>query len=57
MKAKLIKAGRGDPEVFPRLQKAQSTLKPGGTFKAVTLLKGWLVVNGSTYCISHISTY
>ena len=22
----------------------QSTLKPGGTFKAVTLLEGWLVV-------------
>lgn len=44
VKAKLIKAGRGEPEAFPMLQKVQSILKPDGSFKGVTLLKGWLIV-------------
>lgn len=43
VKAKLMKAGRGEPEAFPRLQKAKCMLKPGGTFKGITLLEGWLV--------------
>ncbi len=39
-----MKAGGGDMEAFPRLQKAQDTLKPGETFRGVELLQGWLVV-------------
>ena len=44
VKAKLIKASRGESEAFPRLHKALPNLKPGGVFKAVTLLEGWLIV-------------
>ena len=44
VKAKLMKAGGRDMEAFPRLQKAQDTLKPGETFRGVELLQGWLIV-------------
>ena len=39
---KLIKAANGE-DAYPRL-KSQSNLQPGGVFKGVTLLEGWLVM-------------
>ncbi len=44
VKGKLMKAGGGDMEAFPKLQKAQDTLKPRETFRGVKLLQGWLIV-------------
>ena len=43
VKAKLSEAGSGDIVHFPRLKKAGDTLKPGGKYKGVELLEGWLV--------------
>ena len=42
VKAQLMNASGG--ESLPRLNKALPTLKPGGSFKGVTLLEGWLIV-------------
>ena len=44
VKAKLIKASHGHSQAFPRLHKALPNLKPGGLFKVVNLLEGWLIV-------------
>ena len=44
VKSKLMEAARGNPNSFPRLQKFAHSLKPGGEFKGVKLLEGWLVV-------------
>ena len=44
VKAQLMNASRGESEALPRLNKALPTLKPGGSFKGVTLLEGWLIV-------------
>ena len=43
VKAKLSEAGGGDMVHSPRLKKAGDTLKPGGKYKGVELLEGWLV--------------
>lgn len=43
VKGKLMKAANGDQDAYPRL-KSQANLQPGGVFKGVTLLEGWLVV-------------
>ena len=40
VKAKLSEAGSGDIVHFPRLKKAEDTLKPGGNYKGVELLEG-----------------
>ena len=39
-----MNASSGESEALPRLNKALPTLKPGGSFKGVTLLEGWLIV-------------
>ena len=44
VKAKLMMASRGESEALPRISKALPTLKPGESFKGVTLLEGWLIV-------------
>ena len=44
VKAILMKASHGGSEALQRLNKALPTLKPGGLFKGVTLLEGWLTV-------------
>eukprot|EP00794_Sanderia_malayensis_P016432 gene16432-18068_t len=40
---KLVKAENGNPLVFPRLKKVEDSLKPGGEFKRVKSLDGWLI--------------
>ena len=42
IKKRLENAARGDPVAFPKLENVKHTLKPGGKFKDVTLLQGWL---------------
>eukprot|EP00795_Rhopilema_esculentum_P009841 gene9841-18419_t len=37
------KTGQGDPDSFPKLKKARDSIKPGGEYKGVTLLPGWLI--------------
>ncbi len=44
VKERLAKAANGDPEAYARLQKVKGALKPGGLFKGVTLLEGWMVL-------------
>ena len=44
IKKNLEEAARGDPEGFPKLEKVRNNFKPGGKFKHVTLLQGWLVI-------------
>ena len=39
-----MKVSHGESEALQRLNKALPTLKPGGSFKGVTLLEGWLIV-------------
>ena len=43
--AKLMKAENGDTEAFSRLKEVKENLHPGGVFKGVTLLPGWLVTS------------
>ena len=42
---KLMKAVNEDPEPFPRLKEVEQNLEPGGVFKGVTLLSGWIVTS------------
>ena len=44
VKERLAKAANGDPEAYARLQKVKGALKPGGLFKGVKLLEGWMVL-------------
>ena len=37
------KTGQGDPDSFPKLKKAGDSINPGGEYKGVTLLPGWLI--------------
>jgi hypothetical protein len=39
-----MKAANADPEAFPRLKEVERNLEPGGVFRGVTLLPGWLQV-------------
>lgn len=43
VKAKLEKASSGSATAFARLEKAGDAIKPGGHYRGVKLLKGWLV--------------
>jgi hypothetical protein len=43
--AKLMKAANADSEAFPRLKEVERNLEPGGVFRGVTLLPGWLVTS------------
>ena len=38
-----MKAVNKDPEPFPRLKEVEQNLEPGGVFRGVTLLSGWIV--------------
>jgi hypothetical protein len=40
-----MKAANADPEAFPRLKEVERNLEPGGVFRGVTLLPGWLVTS------------
>lgn len=43
VKAKLEKAASGDDDALPRLKKAGDALKPGGQYKGVERLEGWMI--------------
>ena len=45
VKAKLTKAASGCATVFEQLEKAGDSILPGGSYKGVPLLEGWLVTN------------
>ena len=45
VKAKLTKAANGCATAFERLEKAGDFILPGGSYKGVPLLEGWLVTN------------
>ena len=45
VKAKLTKAANGCATAFERLEKAGDSFLPGGSYKGVPLLEGWLVTN------------
>ena len=44
IKLKLAGAASGDEVYFPRLRQTEDVIKPGGVFKGVELLEGWLVI-------------
>ena len=40
---------QGDEEIFPRLNEFRDCLKPGGVFKGVELIEGWIATKNDDF--------